>query len=618
MEWAKAVMFQRTVLTYRSALQLWLPVLSVYLFVRLVLAAIILPVIGVLLTFVLSFSNQSAVTDQDIARFLLTPAGALGGLALLSMLIAAAVTDIAVMTAVLRAGTRRPMQALSSALRFGVSAFPRLIRFSLRFVLRVMTIVLPFLVPPAIAALFLLRAFDINYYLSVRPPEFLWVIGISGISLLAMAIVLLRKLTGWAVSLHICLFERRSVPEAFAQSEATMQGFRQNLIRQLLGWFAIRLVCASVLTSLIGFLLAEAPTLFGDNLTGFYAMTIVVVLLWAAGNALLAAVSNGALAFLLNDQFSPRASSAPQSEDDQPQMQTSGAVAVAVVFVAALFSLFASSNLSNRFGGLGDVAVIGHRGAAASRPENTIAAVVKAVEDKADWVEIDVQETSDGHVIVVHDSDFMKAAGNPAKVWDVTLDEASEIDIGSWFDPQYADERPPLLSDVLKAVKDRSKLLIELKYYGHDEDLENRVISLVEAEGMADQVATMSLKYPAVQKMKSLRPEWRAGVLAATALGNLAGLEGDFVAVSAGSLSGRLILHADAADKDVYVWTINDAPLMSRVISMGVDGIITDDPALANEVLGFYQTLSTPERLMLRLADRIGFAFDLSPDDSEI
>jgi glycerophosphoryl diester phosphodiesterase len=195
------------------------------------------------------------------------------------------------------------------------------------------------------------------------------------------------------------------------------------------------------------------------------------------------------------------------------------------------------------------------------------------------------------------------------------MEEVAQIDIGSWFDPAFAEERAPLLRDVLEAVRDRSKLLIELKYYGHDVDLENRVIALVEEAGMVDQVATMSLKYPAVQKMIELRPDWRAGVLAATAVGDMSGLDGDFLAVNAGRVSARLIAAAEASDKQVYAWTVNDPTSMSRMISIGVHGLITDRPAMARAVIDQYQMLGTPERVMLRLGNLVGYAFDVTPEE---
>jgi glycerophosphoryl diester phosphodiesterase len=195
------------------------------------------------------------------------------------------------------------------------------------------------------------------------------------------------------------------------------------------------------------------------------------------------------------------------------------------------------------------------------------------------------------------------------------MEDIAGIDIGSAFDPAYADQRAPLLRDVLAAAKDRAKVIIELKYYGHDFDLENRVIALVEDAGMSAEIATMSLHYPAVLKMLELRPDWRTGVLAATAVGDLTGLRGDFLAVNTGQVSAGLVSRASDAGKDVYAWTVNDPATMARMISIGVDGLITDDPALARRVIDYYATLSTPERIALTLADRIGLVFDLDPPE---
>ena len=233
----------------------------------------------------------------------------------------------------------------------------------------------------------------------------------------------------------------------------------------------------------------------------------------------------------------------------------------------------------------------------------------KAVEDGADWVELDVQESAEGEVIVVHDSDFMKLAGVPTKVWDVTAEELVEIDIGGWFAPEFSDQRTPTLAEALAVVKgSASRMLIELKYYGHDVRLEARVAEIVEAAGMADRVAVMSLKYEGVQMMRALRPDWRVGVLAATAVGDLARLDGDFVAVNASRATSRLVRASDAAGKDLYVWTVNDPLRMTAMISLGVDGLITDEPALAREVIAARAELGAPARLLLLLSQRMGLS----------
>lgn len=609
-------MFTDAVSSYRRALQRWVPLLSVHLFVRLILLAVLVPLIGALLALTLSFSDQSALTDQDIARFLLTPAGALGAVVLGAFVFVAIIIDIAVMTAILRSKSLGVAEPMRSAVWFLADAAPRMAVFGGFLLLRILLIAAPFLAVGAGVAAYLLRAHDINFYLSTRPPEFMLALGVGGLCLLGLALLLLERLSAWAVAMHLSIFDREPPRHAFAASRAVMEGHRLALVRRIVAWFILRFAAVSVLAGASGFLLAEVPVLFTGNLQAFFVVTALLLALWAVSNALLSAISNGALAGVLNAEFDRCLAGRPARNEVRTPKALSGYL-MAPLLLAGLgvAALTLSGFLSNQIGGAGEVQVIAHRGASASRPENTMAAVVKAVEDGADWVEIDVQETADGEVLVVHDSDFMKAAGVPVKVWDVTMPQIADIDIGSWYDPAYASERAPLLRDVLEVVRDRSGLLIELKYYGHDVDLENRVAMIVEEAGMADQIATMSLKYPAVQKMRKLRPDWRTGVLAATAVGNLARLEGDFIAVSTSRASASLINHAEAQGKQVYVWTVNDAATMSRMISLGAHGLITDEPALARKVIDHYADLSTPERLVLRLGDLVGRSFDFTPEE---
>jgi glycerophosphoryl diester phosphodiesterase len=221
-------------------------------------------------------------------------------------------------------------------------------------------------------------------------------------------------------------------------------------------------------------------------------------------------------------------------------------------------------------------------------------------------------------VVVAHDSDFMKLAGVDLKIWDATMADLAEIDIGTWFDSSYSGERTPTLRQALEAVKGRGKVMIELKYYGHDVDLESRVVDIVEEIDMASDVSVMSLKYDGVRKMQAIRPDWRYGVLAATAIGDLAALEADFLAVNTGQASLQLIRRAHKKGKKIYVWTVDDALTMSRMISMGVDGLITNEPALARRVMEARNRLATYERLALWLTDRFRIgSFNLVGDESD-
>ncbi|WP_170346312.1 glycerophosphodiester phosphodiesterase family protein [Ruegeria atlantica] len=580
----------------------------IYIAVRLLLVALIAPGVAVAVNLAVSLSNQTALTDQDIAMFLLSPAGFIASVTVLSLFLLAEVLVFAVMAGSLRMGEGDPWRAGSAALALNLSRFPALFGFAVRFILRVLLLALPFVAIAGLIAWWTLTEYDINYYLTFHPPAFQVAVVLIGLVGLALAWVLIRRLSGWALALHLVLFEGASPRGAFAKSEQKMEGKRGRLKIELALWLGLRLVIAALIAAVASLLFAVVPVQEGGSLRLALILSLIIAGLWSLAGLVLAATALGALAVLLDAFFEAEAKEVPHPEPRRIRVPV--LVTVAAALAALGIGLWFGQSLLERVQAPDHAEVIGHRGAAALRPENTMASVLKAIEDGADWVEIDVQETADDVVVVAHDSDFMKLAGVNLKVWDATMQDVADIDIGSWFGPEYAAERTPTLREVLEAARGKSKVLIELKYYGHDVDLENRVIGLVEELGMQNDVATMSLKYPAVQKMEKVRPDWRSGVLAATAIGDLSGLEGEFVAVNAGMVTPGLIRKVQDAGKDIYVWTVNDPLQMSRMASMGVDGLITDRPAMANEVLRVRAEMGPGERLLLWLATTFGLQVD--------
>jgi glycerophosphoryl diester phosphodiesterase len=250
--------------------------------------------------------------------------------------------------------------------------------------------------------------------------------------------------------------------------------------------------------------------------------------------------------------------------------------------------------------------ITAHRGASADAPENTMAAVNAAIKQGADWVEIDVQETADGHVVVFHDSDFKRVAGNELKIWEATLDDLQDLDIGSWFAPEFKDERVPMLEQVLETCQGKIGVNIELKFYGHDVRLEERVIEIVEKYDMESEVVVMSLKLKSVQRLRELKPSWQVGLLTAAAIGSLRRVDADFLAVSAGTATRDFIRETHRSGKKVHVWTINDPIAMSTMIGRAADNLITDKPAVARQVLEERAKLGVPERVLLGVAELFG------------
>lgn len=601
---------QTVVSAYSRAWSSRVTMISTVLTFRLIALAILTPVVGLLINLAVSLSNQSALTDQDIARFLLTPAGSIAAIGVLSTVATISILSFALITLVIHNDQSGTLHALRTNAGILIGRLKDLFIYAILLILRVTAIAAPFVVVGLVVANRYLTQFDINYYLSNRPTDFYIAASIIATVTAILAIVLLNRLLSWAVSLHMVLFDAASPNKAFANSARRMKGHRLPLLMQVAIWLAIRVAIASLMAVIVG-IVVQTFTTDSESLKSVLLIVIVTVSLWSLAGVVLGSISNGALACLLNDYFDFDRDHAKSNPNDA-QLSFSIRWVTAGVLVVCALGIASGMALIDRIQTNDNVEIIAHRGAAGDRPENTMASIRKALDDGADWIEIDVQETADNKVVVVHDSDFMKLSLVDLKVWDATMEDLANIDIGSWFDPEYAKERTPLLYDVLLEAKGRSKVLIELKYYGHDVDLENRVARIVEAADMTANIATMSLKYPAVEKMKTLRPEWRSGVLAATAIGNLAKLDADFVAVSGASLSQSLIDDVHSEGKDIYVWTINDPLEMSSVMSRGVDGIITDEPALAKTVLEIRSELSTPERFLLLLVDAAGIQLNVA------
>lgn len=109
------------------------------------------------------------------------------------------------------------------------------------------------------------------------------------------------------------------------------------------------------------------------------------------------------------------------------------------------------------------VQITAHRGASGSAPENTLIALQKAIEAGADYAEIDVQETSDGRLVLLHDPDLKRTTGLKKNIWQTTYNELKHLDAGSWFSDEFSAERIPLLEDAIELVRGKMLLNIELK-----------------------------------------------------------------------------------------------------------------------------------------------------------
>jgi glycerophosphoryl diester phosphodiesterase len=121
-----------------------------------------------------------------------------------------------------------------------------------------------------------------------------------------------------------------------------------------------------------------------------------------------------------------------------------------------------------------------------------------------------------------------------------------------------------------------------------------------------------------VANMKRLRPGWTSGLLTAKAVGDLTGVSADFLAVEKSMATRRFIRQAHRAGKPVYVWTVDDPAKMVRLIGLGVDGLITNRPGVAREVVDRYERMTEAERLLLFVVTSFGAEADVPPPPGEL
>ena len=136
-----------------------------------------------------------------------------------------------------------------------------------------------------------------------------------------------------------------------------------------------------------------------------------------------------------------------------------------------------------------------HRGGAKTAPENTLASLEAAINNLSDYAEIDVQETKDGELVLLHDNNLKRTTGVNWKIWETTLEEVKTLDAGSSFSADFAGEQVPTLREALELCRGRLELNIEVKNNHHNADVAVKTAEMITELGMEDQCAISSMSY---------------------------------------------------------------------------------------------------------------------------
>jgi glycerophosphoryl diester phosphodiesterase len=230
---------------------------------------------------------------------------------------------------------------------------------------------------------------------------------------------------------------------------------------------------------------------------------------------------------------------------------------------------------------------IAHRGFSAAAPENTLAAVRKAVEAGADGCEFDVQLSRDGLPVLMHDATVDRTTNGKGKVGELLAAELQRLDAGSWKDPAFAGEPVPTLLDALRALAGAGRTaVIEVK----DAAATAAVVEAVRQAGMVDASVVVSFHEEALADIRAREPRLRCGLLVGGLRSGSVARRAERLAEQARAcgaaildlrypvLSAKLVAELHRSGFQVWGWTVNDAAVVAVLARWGVDAITTDHP----------------------------------------
>ncbi|SPZ98875.1 glycerophosphodiester phosphodiesterase [Staphylococcus aureus] len=229
-----------------------------------------------------------------------------------------------------------------------------------------------------------------------------------------------------------------------------------------------------------------------------------------------------------------------------------------------------------------NISIIGHRGFEDKGVENSIPSLKAAAKANVEYVELDTIMTKDKQFVVSHDNNLKRLTGVNKNISESNFKDV----VGLKMRQNGHEAKLVSLDEFIETAKQSNvKLLVELKPHGKEPaDYTQRVIDILKKHGVEHQYRVMSLDYDVMTKLKKEAPYLKCGYIIPLQFGHFKETSLDFFVIEDFSYSPRLVNQAHSENKEVYTWTINGEEDLTKYLQTNVDGIITDDPALADQI----------------------------------
>jgi glycerophosphoryl diester phosphodiesterase len=401
-----------------------------------------------------------------------------------------------------------------------------------------------------------------------------------------------------AYSLHYLILTKMKFHDCVKESKKVISGHKLKMIAAMLGWILFVVAVIGAVTFGLSFVIVFVVKGFTDRHAAF--RTAVKVLKYAGKvfTAMSAFFSAPAIVCWLTGRFYRDMEDDVKLELPYADEKVHHARRLATVCCLALLAFLANisyireiykGNISLNVGILTRTQVTAHRGASKAAPENTMPAFEAAIESGADYIELDVQLTKDGELVVFHDDNIKRTTNGNGILTNMTYDELQKYSAGSWFkdDGSFDDVKIPKLSEVLELVGHDILLNIEIKSHGNVKATAEKVVELVEEYDIGSSCYITSFSYQALKKVKELQPKIKTALIANIAPSTVYSQMKYIDAVSMNYLfvNSSVVNYAHHSGKKVFVWTVDRSGEMKKMMALGVDNIITNRPEKCLEVV---------------------------------
>ncbi len=581
--------------TIKLVLYNWKPLAGFEILYKLASVIFFVPILYGAFNLAMRLTGYAYLTLGNVISFVTKPVTIMMLVVILILAAIYAMIDISAVVFTLDQATQKNHVTFGQIVRFAVKNAVRVLRPKNILLVPVVLLLLPF-VHIGLASGFLT---------TISIPEFIldFIRANSFLSALfaALVIVLMVVAVRWLYAFFYFTLEGCNFSDARKKSAALGRGKRLRDFLQLIALqfavavvWVIFLLIAVMLARLVGKLFSNIFLLRWIGSTAVWLTIVLVLSVIAALSIPFGYGCIGVLYYRRKGEVGETVlhAKAPKVRENPRFRALAKGLRIAMTCIVAVVSLtlgflLCTGRINPDIEYLRTMEVTAHRGASAFYPENTMAAFEGARDMGADWVELDVQQSRDGQIFVMHDTNFKRTTGVDANTWEMDYDEIAKLDAGSFFSEAYAGERVPLLSEVLAFARDNGmKLNIELKPTGHETDFEKCVVDIIRDAGLEDSCVITSQVYHVLENVKSYDESMTTVYVMSLAYGDINRLTAaDHFSVEATNATRSMVSRVHNAGKELFVWTINTRENIMEMIELNVDNIITDNIELAKECI---------------------------------